>query len=405
MKTEEAAPANISVAQLGQVLTRKPAASPDPKVVPAKAVAPVTSREPLPPEDGNEAGADAPDLSQTATTEAGQTAEDGGQPTDDGGQTTETGEGEDQPEGEGQPNGDEASPPPASISDVVVNRLNSQLQPLIEELTKAGAKGALQILQKRIPKLVDQRDTERNARLQAEQKLTELAGELETARSQKPEDGSSRADPSHPEVAKVTSALHQVDGFIKLFKANPNGLEMDDGNGGKTQLSAEEVADHLDQLRDKRTELLTERKVTEQQVRQAHAQTVQQLRQKASAVYPWLTQADAPEQAVMKRILTAIPGLKEMADHEIVVARYLRGLAGEQAEAAKGKKPATVKAPPSREPTKLVTEAPSSKAGPANAKATAQKAVKEAEAQFKKTGKREDLQRWEAAKQQLKRAG
>jgi hypothetical protein len=70
---------------------------------------------------------------------------------------------------------------------------------------------------------------------------------------------------------------------------------------------------------------------------------------------------------------------------------------------AKGQKPVTQKAPPSREPTKLVTEAPGSKAGPADAKATAVKAVKAAEARFKETGKREDLQRLESAKQHLKR--
>lgn len=395
---QPAPPANLTVAQLGKVLT-KPAPSPKSEGKPS---APVTSREPLPPKTGKEVDDEPPVLSQTAN------------PTGDDAGDDDKAEGQ-EASGEGQPEGDEPaevsqepiadSQPQASVSDAVTARLNTELQPLIEELTKAGAKGALQILQKRIPKLVDQRDTERNGRLQAEQRVTELETAAEEARGQKAEDGSQKADASHPAITKLSKAIGEVDGFIRLFKANPNGVEIDDGNGGKTTLDSDEVAEHLDKLRDKRTELLTERKVTEQQVKQAFTQTIQHIRTKASGMYPWLAKPDAPEQARLKAIVKQIPGLSEMADHELVVARYLRGLAAEQAEAAKSGKPATAKAPPSREPTKVVTDTPGSKAAPADAKTSAQKSVKEAEAQFKKSGRKEDLQKWESAKQKLKRIG
>jgi len=399
MKPVEPAPAaNLTVAQLGKVLTQKPAPSPK---TDGKPSAPATSREPLPANTGDEADDKPPVLSQSAIPNDG---EGDDTPAGDEPQGDDAPPGDEPPVGDDAPAGDEPAAP-AQISDVVTARLNTELQPLIDELTKAGAKGALQILQKRIPKLVDQRDTERNARLQAEQKLTELEGELETAKTQKSEDRGPKAEGTHPAVAKLSSQISEVDGFIKLFRSNPNGVEIDDGQGGKTMLTGDEVSDHLERLRDKRTELMTERKLAEQRVADNFQQSYQQSHALAVRVYPWLTKPDAPEQARLKAMLTAMPGLKQFPDYELVVGHYLRGEAAAVAEAkAKGQAPASRKAPPSREPTKVVTEAPGGKAGPADAKTTAQQAVKKAEEQFKKTGKKEDLQKWESAKQRLKRA-
>jgi len=393
MKPEESAPAaNLTVAQLGKVLT-KPAPS---QTTEGKPAAPVTSREPLPAEGAGAEGKP-PVLSQTAIPN---------EDDDEGEGQAAEGEGEGQgeeaaPEGEGQEAGDASQP--ASVSEVVTNRLNTELQPLIEELTKAGAKGALQILQKRIPKLVDQRDTERNGRLTAEQRVTELETELETAKTAKPESNAPQG--VHPEVARLSKQIGDVDGFIRLLRANPDGVTMPDGEGGEAQLTADEVSEHLDKLRDRRTELLTERKLAEQTAKAMHAQAYRQIHAKAVTVYPWLAKADAPEQTRMKKILEAIPGLKDLPDHELMVARYFRGMAAEQAEAAQPKKPATSKAPPSREPTQVVTETPGTKSGAVDGKSAAQKAVKEAEAQFKKTGRKEDLQKVESAKQKLRRLG
>jgi hypothetical protein len=400
MKTETPAPAaNLSVAQLGQALAKSKSPPPDPKQPSAKPAALATSREPLPAKEkeGDE-GADEPtDLSQTAPPggDAG-----GDTSNDDAGK----GEGDEGGEGEGQtpPAGDEPAQPetPATISAAAAQRLNKELDPLIQELTKAGAKGALQILQKRIPKLVDQRDTERQGRLTAEQRASEL--ETQLAEAQQAPSEPRRSSAGHPAVAQINDQLAQVDGFIARFKANPNGLTMQDGDA-TVELTADEVSEHLDKLKDRRTELLAERKITEQNVKSAHAQAYQQIHAQAIVTYPWLAQKDAPEQGRMKQILKAIPGLQDLPDHELIVARYFRGMAAEQAAAAAPKKPATQKAPPSREPTQVNTDTPGSKAGPATDKSKAQQAVKDAQEQFKKTGKMADMQKVESAKRALAR--
>jgi len=404
MKTEVSAPGNLSVAQLGQVLAKSKSAPADKKQDGPKP-GPATTREPLP-APGAKPEED-PDLSQSEELNAGEAASGEGEETD---ATTESQENLGEEEAAAAETDaptetaetTEASEAPARVSDAVLAKLNAELDPLIKELTKAGAKGALQILQKRIPKLTDQRDTERNARLAAEARLSELEGELTEAREAKPE--SQRTSSAvHPEVAKVATAIGQVDGFIKLLKGMPQGGEMDDGDGGKVTLTADEVAEHLDRLRDKRTELVAEKKVAERTAQTAHQETFQRIRSAASKVYPWLNQPEAPEQARMKKILEAIPGLKDLADHELIVARYFRGMKAEQDDLAKAKAPGPKKAPASNEPTKVNTAAPSGKAGPADEVAKAKQAVVNAEKAFKTSGKKEDLQRLESAKAALKR--
>lgn len=394
MKTEVPAPGNLSVAQLGQVLAKSKSAPAD-KKQDGPEPGPATTREPLP-APGAKPEED-PDLSQPEELDEPETPEP---------ETPEEPEAPETPETPEEPEAPKAEPEqpetPASVSDAVLAKLNAELDPLIKELTKAGAKGALQILQKRIPKLTDQRDTERNARLAAEARLSELEGELTAAREAKPE--TQRASSAvHPEVAKVATAIGQVDGFIKLLKGMPQGGEMDDGDGGKVTLTADEVSEHLDRLRDKRTELVAEKKVAERTAQTAHQETFQRIRSAASKVYPWLTQPEAPEQARMKKILEAIPGLKDLADHELIVARYFRGMKAEQDDLAKAKAPGPKKAPASNEPTKVNTATPSGKAGPADEVAKAKQAVANAEKAFKTSGKKEDLQRLESAKAALKR--
>ena len=308
---------------------------------------------------------------------------------------------EEQPETEST-EAEEAPEAPASIAEAALQKLNQDLAPLIDDLKKPGAKGALKILQKRIPKLTEQRDTERTKRLLAEDRVTQLETEL-NEREQKPAAPNGPAANTHPAVAKISQALGEVDNFIKHLRAMPNGGEMDDGDGGKINLTAEEVSDHLEKLRDKRTELVAERKLAEQQVRAAYDETFQKIRTAAAKVYPWLTKPDAPEQARLKKSLESIPGLKDHADHELIVARYLRGMKAEQDDLAKAKAPGPRKAPPAKDPTAVNTAPPTAKAGPGDEVTKAKRAVEAAEKQFKQTGKREDLQRLESAKTALKR--
>lgn len=403
MKTEAPAPAaNLTVAQLGQVLAKSKTASPDPKKSAASPAAPTPSREPASPEEGERTEDEPTALSQTESENPDEAEEGEGQEAR-GDSPPET-EAPEQPENPEAPQATDQPEQPASVSDAVLNRINQDLGPLISELTKAGAKGALQILQKRIPKLVDQRDTERNGRLSAEQRVTELETELETAKTAETQDARPETRTAHPAVAKLNQSLGEVDGFIRLFKANPDGVEISDGEGGKVMLTPEEVSEHLDKLKDRRTELLAERKVTEQTVAENFRVEHSKFNTIAERVYPWMAKTDAPEQGRMKKILELVPELKRLPDYKLIVGHYVRGEAAAVAELkAKGQKPVTRKAPAPTEPTKVATETPSGKAGPADEVSKAKKAVKDAEDQFKKSGKAADMTKLESAKRALAR--
>lgn len=380
-ETVEAAPANLTVAQLSQALKPKaPVAAPEPKKSVATAADPLTTREPSTALEGEGEEAKPTVLSQTALEADAETEVDS--PTElivDG--QAESGEAE----------GDKPAKP----------GLPQELLDAIEIAKGDGKKGVSELL-KRVNKLVDQRDTERNRRLTSEERITQMETELAEAKAAPPERETQTGSSTHPAVARLNQSLAEVNGFIQLFKANPDGVEIEDGKGGKTYLAAEAVADHLERLRDKRTELVAQRSVTQQRVADQHAETFRQIHQQASKVYPWLAQAEAPEQARLKVMLEALPGLKALPDHELIVARYLRGLAAEQAAANKAN--GSRKAPVEREPTQVVADTPSGKAGPADAKGKAAADLKAAEVQFKKTGSARDLQALETARLRLRRA-
>lgn len=340
---------------------------------------------------GDEAESPATDstvLSQTDVSDSDETTE-----------SVESPESNDEDQTEPEPETEQ----PASVADTVKARLESELQPLIAELTKAGAKGAMAILLKRLPKLTDQRDTERNKRLIAEERVTQLESELAKAADEGRESRVESQSPStHPAVRAIHQQLGNVDSFIKLFKAHPDGLEMDDGDGGTVQLSAEEVSEHLEKLRDKRTALVAQRSVAEENVRQQYQAAYHQVRAESVKLYPWLDQKDSPEMVRLRNFVKAVPGIKAVPDYERLIARMFRGKAAEEAEARAKAKPAVTTRPAvERKPTAVNTGTPGAKAGAVQSKAD--KEVADAKARFEQTGSKADLQKWEAAKQRAKR--
>src|SRR6185312_15877432 len=175
-------PGNVTVRQLAASLRKTPATAKEenggghrPAAASATESTAETHEAP-PPEEGETQADENLEQEHTEGAETEAAAE-----TTDAAPETESTEATDSTEETAETESAENAEP--ALSEAMAARIDAELAPLIDELTKAGAKGALQILQKRIPKLVDQRDTERNGRLSAEQQVSQLRQELQDAKS------------------------------------------------------------------------------------------------------------------------------------------------------------------------------------------------------------------------------
>lgn len=391
MKTQTAEPAaapqpgNVSVRELAKSLTKAPATAstedgtteaggqagtrevPPPK----KRKGEPTAEETQTPEEQTE-GTGTETQAEDTTAEATETTTEEA-PVEERTESTEGNEGNEAP----------------SIGDEASKRLDTELAPLIQELQAAGAKGALQILQKRIPKLVDQRDTERNGRLAAEEQVGQLRKELQEARSQKPEAGgqSNGNGAMHPAVARVTGELNQVDHWLSWCEDNADGGTVPNGKD-TVELNAQQVKSLRSQLERERTELLVRKSQTESEARAEYQQAYKEHHTTAVSHYAWMRNTNSPEAQEAQAILKAAPGFKAFPDYELMLGDFITGKQLRLAK-AKANGNGTVKRPaPQREPTRVVAEPPGSVA---TRKAPEKAKKEEADSQFRKSGSTRDL--------------
>jgi hypothetical protein len=257
------------------------------------------------------------------------------------------------------------------------------------EIAKAqdGGKGKADLL-KRVYKLVDQRDTERNARLAAEETNRKLAGQLEAA-GKNPEAATVTASSGvHPAVAELVGELTNVDHWLGWCKQHAEGGEVPDGKGGSVKLNAANVGQIYDDLTNQRSELVARKVQTQSAVKQAFTDTYRQVHAAAVVRYPWVAKPEAAEHVRMQALLKQMPGLKQFPDYELVVGDYFRGeqarMADEKARAA-GK----INGQPARREPARVAIAPAA-TGAEEAKPAA-KAIQETESKFQKSGRTADL--------------
>ena len=275
------------------------------------------------------------------------------------------------------------------------------------EIAKAqdGGKGKAEML-KRIHKLTDARDTERNGRLAAEEQLTQLRQELTEAKTAKP---STPATPAgvHPAVHAVQQDLARVDEALswceeqlpRLQSGEVESVEVPDGKGGKSTATLRDVAKARRDLENQRQELVAKKLATEKDVKTAFDAAHQTAHQAALKAYPWVANPQSNEHAQMQQILKMIPGFKSVPDFELAIGDFL---AGKSAREARAKAPAaapTRKPAPAREPTRVATQAPSS-GGEAEGE---EKDAKVATQKFTKSGSTRDLARALTAKRQAGR--
>ena len=263
------------------------------------------------------------------------------------------------------------------------------------EIAKAqdGGKGKAEML-KRIHKLTDARDTERNARLTAEEQVKQMRQELQEARTKAP----AAAAPAgmHPEVAKVVGELNTVDHWLgwceeqlpRLTSGEVETVELPNGKGGTLQVGLKDVAKTRRDLENMRQEVVAKKVQTEAAVKAAFNEAYRTSHQAALSVYPWLKQETSREFQDFQTILKNVPGFKSIPDHELAIGDFLAGRALREAKAKGAAAPGPRKAAASREPTRVETAAPSSGA---EAEEEPAKAVKQSQQSFAKSGSVKDL--------------
>lgn len=393
MKTTEApaapaAPANLSTRELAATLTKTAPDQPTKKEA-GSPEEPVVRETPEKPE-GEEP--------ESLTTD--ETIEEGEPPSP---QPSPPGEGEEQP-AEEAPDAPEETPaeePKAALPAEVLEAI---------EIAKAqdGGKGKADLL-KRVHKLVDARDTERNARLAAEEREKNLRGELQQARTAKPEVAVQNG--VHPAVAKVQGELANVDHWMgvcedvlpKLQSGEMEFAEFPDGKGGMVKAGAKDIQKTLRELQDIRQETVAKKIATERDVKQAFDAKYAESHATAIKRFPGLASVTSPESVQLQKIVTAFPALKQFPDYEVAIGHMLRSMALDQKATADAKTKGAVKKPvASREPTRVSVEPPGGGADPDE---TGEKAAKQSDSQFKKTGSVKDLAKSLTARRQVSRTG
>lgn len=290
---------------------------------------------------------------------------------------------------------------PETETDPAKSSLPPELADALALAKGDGKKGVADLLG-RVHKLVDQRDTERNARLSAEEKAAKLEAELAQAREAKPAEPSALAPGQHPEVAKVTKQIANVDHWLNECEANPDGLKVPDGQGGEIELDAAGVRSARQALERQRQELIAEKVQVSHRVKETFQRDYETSHATAVKAYPEIFKKDSPEAQLGEQLLKAVPGLKQWPDYELVIGRYINGCKLELARTKSASSGPARKAPAPVEPPLVPTER--SGAGNVARPNGVSKAVQEAEDRYRKSGRTSDLAKLNAAKAQANRA-
>lgn len=377
----------MSERQLGAMLSQSSPPKP-PEPVPAETKPP--AGESIPPAAST--GEETPPADQeTRNAERGAgnepaaeaTAEDNETPPSDDTETTETAEDTPAP-----------SALPAELADAI-------------EIAKGDGKQGLAKVLVRLHKLVDQRDTERNARLASDERIAALELQVKEAKESAgaPNAPSALNGDRHPAIQEVAAQLDNVDHWLNWCFDNPDGGEIPDGKGGKINLDAAGVRTAQRGLDRQRSELVARKVNVEASVKEAFTSAYTTQHAVAQKTYPELFVKDSPDAKIAAEFLRVMPQLKQFPDYEVVIGRYIKGMKLELAQTKAATNGGTKKPAPPREPTPVSTEAPGgAERGSVTRSTSGDKEVKEAEERYRKSGRTADLARLNAAKARAQRA-
>lgn len=276
----------------------------------------------------------------------------------------------------------------AEPTEVQTSELHPDLQAAIDEAKKSGPKGLDKVL-KRLHRVVDQRDTERVGRLQAEEKLQQVSQENEQLKQNRPADSTPAVDrfSKDPAVAALDKKLANANAIIEWADENPEG-----GMIGDNEFTAEQVRKLKRTAEADRVSASADRSALVAQIRSEDAKAEKEFTSFAHALMPSLAKKDSPEALLREQIFEAFPALKELPGREMAAMRYILGMQKEQelikefqAKQKLGKP--MVKPPGGNQPPKVATR-PVAGAPKVDAK---QAQADAANSQFKKSGSVNDL--------------
>ncbi len=389
----EAAPANLTTRQLARSLIKSAPAT-------AQSPAGMTSEKTgATPTDRIQSAPEGAPTTEPAAVPETEVLPDGHQPEPPAEETTA----ELPPENQEESPADapEEAPAETPTEEPAKAELPAELRDAMEIAKGDGKKGVAELL-KRVHKLADERDTNRNARLATEEQNAQLRRELQEARVTKPQTQTGTNGSLHPAVAAIAQEVSNVDQWITWVEDHPEGGELPDGKGGKVALDGQMASRLKRDLENQRAELVARKVQTEGDVKRQFASDYATHHAAALESYPWMKSATAPEHQEMQAILSAFPAFKQSPDYELAIGDFLAGKALREARAkakASGNGAGLRKAAPAREPTRVVTTPP----GGGARKADGDEEVTMAEAQFQKSGSTRDLAKLNAAKARANR--
>ncbi len=339
--------------------TETPAASGNLTVDGYAALLASRQRQPLVPETGNtpaqspqpEVETEVGDEAVTQTTETEQVEGETGE-TDP--QTDQQPEG-DQPEDSAQQVGSDQS---TRLDDVIAEAIREAgLEP---DKAKAVAKMA-----KRIAKVVDERDAERNKRLELE-----MAGQQKPTPSQE-QPATAQVTTGDPRVAGIDKQIDQIKSALRTIAQNRDGVTTTDPKtGAEVHFSAEDLEGHRVEYEQQLTQLTAEKFVVTREIERETQSQRELAATEAIRSYPWINDNRSEDyQLAVAELRKLGPLAKQLKDHPsfpLFVGRYVRGLRAETSDTHKPAAPVAKSKPASNGtvPPKVVagatTRAPSS---------------------------------------------
>lgn len=265
---------------------------------------------------------------------------------------------------------------------------------------EAKQQNAVRALQKRISKIVKQRNDERLLRQHAEQQVAELQTTKVNGQETKHPAASTPAEPygSHPEISQLNEQLAEVESVLNWTDQNPDGFQSEDG---KLNYDAARIRQVRAQAVRKQQALLARKEARVVQLEQEYNAARSQNLGRAREIYPWMQTKTSPEYQEATAILQRFPALLEDPEYPLIVGDYMRGRnARLAASAAKSPPMLSIKPKASTTPTPVITAS----AGTAPKIDPLQKQIQAAEAEFETTGSMEAYKKVLKLKRQVRQA-
>lgn len=272
-------------------------------------------------------------------------------------------------------------------------------------------------LQKRIHQLADQRDAERNQRIELERRLEEVERRLN-------HDDQTPGPPQHPasagmagyqqqqapteEIAKLDRDIAWYNEFRDWARENPDGGTFQPSGGKPIEVAPEQVDSFSKEVDRSLPQLHADRTIKIHQYQTTLQAKAQESHNKAIRLYPWLENRESAEFKEALGIIRQHPHLLQDPEHELLVGRMVEG---SKAERAKGKGKGALKRSGSRrstpspegEPPAPVVVRPASSAARRRASNDADDDVSEAAQRFSSSGRVTDLKNMLASSHRARR--